>query len=265
MQDEHMDLKEKVRIIYHPDYLNDYSTASCETPERIRSIMKVLGGMFTVIEPAPCSEDDLLLCHSEGLVHMERNMPGRLAIAQMAAGGAILSARSALDGHVPFAVIRPPGHHANPDHNWGFCFFNNMGIAIRKLQKEGKITTAVVLDIDLHFGDGTDIIFKDDPNVRVLNIQSSNPDDFIRTTDSALNAISQADIIGISAGFDQYEKDWGGNLSTGDYNTIGRIAGNWAKTCSRGRIFTILEGGYYIPDLGKNALSLIQGICEGLE
>jgi len=49
-----------------------------------------------------------------------------------------------------------------------------------------------VHDIDLNFGDGTDIIFKDDPNVRVLNIQSSDPDDFIRTTDSALNAISHA-------------------------------------------------------------------------
>ncbi len=255
-------LSDVVRLVYHQSYLIDYPTASCETPERIQSIMKVLGGMFPIVEPDPCSESDILLCHSEGLLAMEKQDPVRYDVAKLAAGGAITAADLALDGTIAFGMIRPPGHHANPDHNWGFCFFNNMAIAIRKMQKEKRIQKAVILDIDLHFGDGTDTIFKGDTNVPVLNIQSSNPGDFIRETEAALSSVGDTDIIGISAGFDQYEKDWGGNLSTGDYRRIGALAGDFAAQHAGGKIFAILEGGYYLPDLGTNAHALIEGMGE---
>lgn len=255
-------LHEMVRIVYHPRYLTNYATASCEIPSRVQSIMSFLGERFTIIEPEPCREEDILLCHSEGLIAMEKTDGVRFETARISAGGAIRAAELALEGRVPFAVIRPPGHHASPDHNWGFCFFNNMGIAVKKLIKEGKIRTAVILDIDLHFGDGTDNIFKGYRNVRVLNIQSSNPDDFINETKSSLAVIENADIIAISAGFDQYEKDWGANLSTEDYRVIGEIAGNFAIEKAGGRIFSILEGGYFVPDLGKNVLALLEGICR---
>ncbi len=255
---------DKIRIVYHPDYQNHYTTASCETPARVTSIMEYLDGRFPVIQPEECSDKDILLCHSDGLLTIEKQMPDRYHVARLAAGGAITAAQLAIEGFTSFAVIRPPGHHANPDHNWGFCFFNNMAIAIMKLLADGTINSATILDIDLHFGDGTDTIFKSHDNIHVLNIQSSNPDDFLKSTESSLNSIGHSDIIAISAGFDQYEKDWGANLTIDDYRKIGVLAGAFARNRCNGRIFTILEGGYFIPDLGNNTESLLMGIMQGL-
>ncbi|HSV95398.1 MAG TPA: histone deacetylase family protein [Spirochaetota bacterium] len=255
--------KKEIRLIYHPVYLTPYSTADCESPERVRAIMAHLTSKLAVVRPEPCVEEDILRCHTRSLLAQEKNSPDRYAAACMAAGGAIRAAHEALQGFVGFGVLRPPGHHANPDHNWGFCFFNNMGIAIQKLLHEKLIESAVILDIDLHYGDGTEAIFRPHRNVHVLNIQSSQSGDFLRETRSALDAIAAAGIIGISAGFDQYEHDWGGNLSTEDYRTIGHIAGAFAREKAGGRIFGILEGGYYVPDLGKNLEALLEGVCEG--
>ncbi len=252
-------LQETVRIVYHPSFVTNYSTASCECPDRVQSIMASLKYRFPVVQPEPCSDEDLLLCHSEGILISEKLNTHRFEIAKYAAGGAIKAAELALEGYFSFGVIRPPGHHANPDHNWGFCFFNNMGVAISKMIQEQKIKKAVIFDIDLHFGDGTDSIFKGNRDVKVLNIQSSNPGDFIAEAQDALAGIGDVDIIGVSAGFDQYEKDWGANLSTEDYREIGHIAGKFAKEHAKNKIFAILEGGYYIPDLGNNALAFIQG------
>lgn len=251
--------RELVRVVYHPSFVTNYSTASCECPDRVQSIMASLKYRFPVVEPEPCSDEDILRCHSEGILVSEKLNAHRFTIAKLAAGGAIKTAELALEGYVSFGVIRPPGHHANPDHNWGFCFFNNMGIAVSKLLNEHKINKAVILDIDLHFGDGTDTIFKGNSDVKVLNIQSSNPGDFIAEAKDGLAGIGDVDIIGVSAGFDQYEKDWGSNLSTEDYRELGHIAGTFAGAHAKNRIFAILEGGYYIPDLGTNTLAFIEG------
>ncbi len=67
------------------------------------------------------------------------------------------------------------------------------------------------------------------------------------------------DIIGVSAGFDTYEKDWGRSLKTADYYTIGNIIKEAAGSC-RGRRFALLEGGYYVADLGKNVRSFLEGL-----
>jgi len=257
-------MKNPFYIIYDPAYTTSYVTASVEKPERVRQIMKELGDSYPIIKPTSCTDEDILLCHSEGLLTMEKQDDVRFTVAKLAAGGAITAATMPMEGKPSFAVIRPPGHHANPDHNWGFCYFNNMGIAIKRLLADSIIQKAIILDIDLHFGDGTDTIFKSTINVPVLNIQSSNPVDFINETKTRLQQCGSADILGISAGFDQYIKDWGANLSTQDYFTIGQIAGNHARHYCKGHIFAILEGGYYIPDLGKNVIALIEGICNGL-
>ncbi len=251
-----------VTIVYHPAYRDNYATASCETPGRVASIMEALGGRYPVVEPRPCAEDDILLCHSEGLIHYERMDPQRYGTALLAAGGAIRACELALEGDVAFAAVRPPGHHASPGSNWGFCFFNNVAIAVRNAMASGRIGSAVILDIDLHFGDGTENIFEHDRAVRVLNIQSPNREDFLDETRGALESVTATDIVAISAGFDQYERDWGGNLSMEDYREIGRIAADYAADRCAGRIFAVLEGGYYLPDLGRNALALIEGMAE---
>ncbi|HUV46194.1 MAG TPA: histone deacetylase family protein, partial [Dehalococcoidia bacterium] len=74
-----------------------------------------------------------------------------------------------------------------------------------------------------------------------------------------LGKAKEYDIIGVSAGFDTYEKDWGRSLKTEDYNTIGSMIKETAKSC-KGRRFALLEGGYYIPDLGKNVKSFLEGL-----
>lgn len=259
-------MKKEVHIIYHPSYELDYPTAGCECPPRVTSIMNTLSKKYPVFEPETCSEDDILLCHTKRLLESEKNSDHRRhEIACLAAGGAILAAEKATEGILPFAVIRPPGHHASNDSNWGFCFYNNIAISLRVLQRDGLIRTGAILDIDLHFGDGSDNIFIDDDSINVLNIQSGYSEEFIKETKDGLNSLPNVDILAVSAGFDQYIKDWGANLSTEDYYKVGEIAGRYAKNNCESRIYAILEGGYYIEDLGKNTLSLIQGMQVGLQ
>jgi acetoin utilization deacetylase AcuC-like enzyme len=252
-------MERNVQIIYHKNYLTEYQTASCECADRVSAVISELSHYYDIVAPEPCSEEDILRCHSLGLLTVEKHDTRRYETARLAAGGAILAAKLAMNDVLAFAAIRPPGHHANPDHNWGFCFFNNMAIALSWLLAESMITRALVLDIDLHYGDGTEAVFSSNPSVSVRNIQSSRRDEFLSETRAVLDETGETAIIGISAGFAQYIKDWGANLTTEDYFTIGEYAGAYARNKSKGKIFMLLEGGYYIPDLGKNAHALIEG------
>jgi acetoin utilization deacetylase AcuC-like enzyme len=150
-------------------------------------------------------------------------------------------------------LIRPPGHHASRDSAWGFCFFNNMALALTLLKKRSQISRALVLDIDLHFGDGTVNILEGEPWVEIVNVETDKRSLFIKTIRKVLES-TEYDMVGVSAGFDTYEKDWGGILTTEDYYTIGRLV----KTNAEKR-FTLLEGGYFLPDLGKNVKAFLEG------
>jgi len=161
----------------------------------------------------------------------------------------------ALEGEKAFALCRPPGHHARRDYHWGFCFFNNIAIAVTKWLKDGLIASATILDIDLHYGDGTADIFADWEEVEVINIQEEDRLQFLKKVEDAL-AGARGDLLAISAGFDRYILDWGRTLEAEDYRTIGRmIAQKGMKT------FAVLEGGYYLPHLGM----VVRGFLEGME
>ena len=146
----------RATILYDEKFLTDYDTVDVENPDRVRVIAQALAKAGYAFEnPSPATPEDILLCHSESL-HLAIEHDRELyRTALLAAGGAIEAAHRAMDGEIVFANIRPPGHHANPGHNWGFCFFNNIAVAIRRLKRQGAITTALILDNDLHFGDGT--------------------------------------------------------------------------------------------------------------
>jgi acetoin utilization deacetylase AcuC-like enzyme len=250
-----------MKIIYHEKFLTPYPTAGVENPGRISAIYDVLQPHFAFLTPEPAVTDDLLLVHTPRLLESMTRQPEVNEVAVLAAGGAILTAVTAMAGEPAFGLLRPPGHHASPDSHWGFCFFNNMAIAVERLRRQGLIERALILDIDLHFGDGTDKFFARIPEVDVVNIDSDRREKFLFEVQNALQVSRTFDIIGVSAGFDTYSKDWGGILQTDDYRQIGDWVKQAALAGCQGRRFGLLEGGYYLPDLGKNCLAFLNGLA----
>jgi acetoin utilization deacetylase AcuC-like enzyme len=125
------------------------------------------------LEPQPASDEDILLVHTPEYVHklktgtlspreeMELEVPFSPELVKafwLAAGGSILAARQALTDHVAFN-IGGGFHHAFPDHGEGFCMIHDVAVAIRRMQRDGKIRTAMTVDCDVHQGNGTAAIF----------------------------------------------------------------------------------------------------------
>ena len=247
----------KILVPYSNDFGIDYDTVDCESPHRVVEIWLKIKEIVEFSEPEPCAVSDLLLCHSQRIVSMVEADDEVYSVARRAAGGAIMAARAALSGSPAFALIRPPGHHAGYDFNGGFCFFNNMAIALKKLLEEGLIGNALIVDIDLHYGNGTFDIVKDDERLTFRNIFAATREGFFEVFGDALKDAASFDLVGCSAGFDTYIKDWGATLLTDDYRRIGNLLAS-----SNPRFFSILEGGYYVEDLGLNVLSYLKGVQE---
>ena len=245
-----------MKVVYSEDYNEVYSSDPASAAGRIQAIEISLRGKVTFVEPAPATREDILRVHTpEHVKSVERE--GVYEIATLAAGGAILAAQIALTEPC-FAVIRPPGHHASAGRAWGFCYFNNMAIALEKLKHEGKIKKAFLLDFDLHDGDGNVNILGGKGYVTILNPTGQNRNEYLKNVEAAL-AQTDADMIAVSAGFDNHEADWGGLLKTEDYPFMGRLVRETARR-NKGGCFGILEGGYNHSVLGKNVLAFIQGL-----
>ncbi|VVB63079.1 Histone deacetylase domain protein [uncultured archaeon] len=252
-----------MKIIYSTKYEECYPTNPVENSERVRHpAMELKEAGYEFVEPTAASDEDVARVH--GREHIERvKQRGLYEVAALAAGGAIVAAEQALQGEPTFALIRPPGHHAAANRAWGMCFFNNMAISVRRLRPEAK--RVLIIDIDLHFGDGTVSIFRGDKNVKLVNPWSVDAnfeylnmkvDGYLTQVNDAFNDF-ECDIVGVSAGFDTYVEDWGGLLRTEDYEEIGRIIKKGSETCD-GRRFAVLEGGYH-QDLRYIIKSFIRG------
>jgi len=248
-------------LVYHQGYLTPYYTSTVECPARVKAIHAKLGKHFPIVEAEPAMREDILRVHTSAMVERVE-LEGRetYKTALLAAGGAIRGSEEAMRGIPTFAVVRPPGHHAGPERYWGYCFFNNIAVAITRLMVNSTIASAVVLDLDLHDGDGTEAIFRDNSAVNVINVTAKTRSAFLDSLEQELGNSSETDVLGISAGFDTYVRDWGGILDTEDYRAIGTSIRTAAQRLCQGRCFAVLEGGYYLPDLGKNVLAF----CEGL-
>jgi acetoin utilization deacetylase AcuC-like enzyme len=210
------------------------------------------------VEAQPVSQKDIEVVHTKTHIESVRRS-GLYDIAALAAGGAVEAASIGL-AEPAFGLIRPPGHHASADSSWGFCFFNNMGVALQTLKNKGQIKTAYVLDIDLHYGDGTVNILESKNDVTVHNVEASDRQSFLDEIEKELDGC-QVDLIGISAGFDNHRDDWGGLLLTQDYFKIGQLVKAAASRCGGG-CFGILEGGYNHQVLGQNVMALIEGLND---
>jgi acetoin utilization deacetylase AcuC-like enzyme len=247
-----------MKVIYHPDFTRVYTQDPAAQAGRMEAVLGEIQALVEFLKPSPALKEQISLAHDPSHIeHVEAI--GLYDIASLAAGGAVLAARTALK-EFSFGLLRPPGHHASRSHSWGFCYFNNMAIALLSLRQERLIKTALVLDIDLHFGDGTVNILGEEGWVRIHNPSARSRELYLEEVQEALKE-PRVDIIGISAGFDFHQEDWGGLLSTKDYETIGRLAGRTARNWKAG-CFAILEGGYNLSVLGRNVRALLEGMAD---
>ncbi|MFW3147084.1 MAG: histone deacetylase family protein [Thermoplasmatota archaeon] len=176
-----------ISVFHHPDYLKSTQTPGHpESPDRVREIITAIDRERLDVEflsPEMLDPDKLALVHGTRHIDRVRNFgigymdPDTFhtnetySQALRAAGGVVEAALMSFDERRPtFALPRPPGHHAGADFNIGFCYFNNVAIAARNLQRyrEGAEKIAI-LDIDVHHGNGTNDIFYGDPSVLFIS------------------------------------------------------------------------------------------------
>lgn len=179
-------------IVYHPRY-DLHLGAHVFPSQKFRMVQELLlrdhiASPEDFVEPDPASDDDLLRVHTPEWITklrqgtltaseiMKLEVPYSPELAEafwLAAGGSILAGQLAFrDG---FACNLSGGfHHAFADHGEGFCAIHDVAVAIRRLQSDGAIKKAVVVDTDVHHGNGTAHIFRDDPSVFTLSIHQQN-------------------------------------------------------------------------------------------
>jgi len=246
-----------MKVFFHNDFYSVYTSDPAAEPGRMEAVVQAIEAEVEFIIPEPADEEDIALVHSKSHISYVKE-DGLYDIAALAAGAAIQTADAGLT-EPSFGLIRPPGHHASASTCWGFCYFNNMAIAIETLRRDGKIKSAYILDIDMHYGDGTENIMGGKDHITIHNLDTHDRKAYLNEIENAM-ADCKADIIGISAGFDNHIEDWGGVLHTSDYFEIGRMVRSAAKRCSG--CFGILEGGYNHDVLGQNVLALIRGLSS---
>ena len=245
-----------MKVFTHDDFLSVYTGDPAASPGRIEAILKAVRGEVEIEQALPAAQDDILAVHTKSHVQsVERE--GVYDIAALAAGAAVQTALSGLGGP-SFGLIRPPGHHASADSHWGFCYFNNMAIAMEYLRSKGHIKTAHILDFDLHYGDGTVNILGWKGYVSIHNPDESDRRDYLTEVAARLDSL-KVDIIGVSAGFDNHVDDWGQVLYTEDYQEMGRMVSGACKKLGIG-CFGLLEGGYNHNVLGRNVLAFLRGL-----
>ncbi|GAB4328797.1 MAG: hypothetical protein Kow0069_36070 [Promethearchaeota archaeon] len=256
-------------VVFHADYLpGDYAPDPAAEPGRLDAIhaeieKREAEGRWVVVEPGLASEEDVLRAHARRHVSQIKRDDVLYRAAMLAAGGAIAAADLAWDGKPAFAAVRPPGHHASRDHCWGFCYFNNLGVALLHLQATKGASSAFLLDFDLHFGDGNvDVLGgRREIDVEIFNPDGRSEDEYLEAVESELAKAGRVDVVAASAGFDQGIRDWGRLLGERAYERLGRLLRDYAEDRADGRRFAVLEGGYYAPDLGKH----LAAFCDGFE
>jgi acetoin utilization deacetylase AcuC-like enzyme len=280
-----------MKIFYSPLCLGYIELASPELPGRVREIVRHLSsGKYELIESQPATEIDLLRVHTPRLIEqvkttdnfdIEQLGAGNIYnFAVLAAGSAQQAAASTLkDGQFSFSLMRPPGHHAGRDFNGGFCYFNNLAVAVSSLFP--KIKRLAILDLDCHHGNGTQDIFLGHKQVIYVSLHQSplypgtgltseancfNYPLPAKTEETAyLKALALAlrnifafkpQILGLSVGFDTYKRDplTDINLEIESYQKI-------AQAIKELKIptFALLEGGYNQKELPLCFESFVAG------
>ena len=290
--------------VTHPDCrLHDMGDQHPECPARLAAIedQLVASGLSPFLEyveaplvsrealervHAPAYIDALEKVAPEtGLVHLDPDTamnPHTLRAAQRAAGAAVLATDRVLRGEIEaaFCGVRPPGHHAERARAMGFCLFNNVAVAAAHALAVHGLERVVVVDFDVHHGNGTEAIFHDDPRVmmvstfqhpfypysgvegrseRMVNIPLAAYSGGTEFRDAVerywLPALAafKPEMLFVSAGFDAHREDDMAmlRLVEADYAWVTERIREVAARHARGRIVSVLEGGYALHALGR--------------
>ncbi len=251
-----------MKVIFHDRFYEVYTSDPAAAAGRMEAVVQALGNEFEFVKPPPAAEEDLALVHTPDHIASIKRSNRIYEVGILSAGGACLAAEFAWMGQPAFGLIRPPGHHASPDSCWGFCYFNNMAIAVKKLMRKNQVNQALILDFDLHFGDGTENSFAGIPQVEYFHPEGANAQEFVKGIQKHFDRAQNFDILAVSAGFDRHVEDWGGLLTTEDYRRIGALVKTYSQKACQGRRFAVLEGGYNHSVLGQNVRFFLEGMKD---
>jgi acetoin utilization deacetylase AcuC-like enzyme len=308
-------------VLDHGFRLHDTGRGHPECPERLDAIEAALERQHLLqrlkrIAARPISDPELLRCHSQSYLHSVRRevaygLPelstGDTAIgdhsedaARLAAGGALAAVDAVLAGRVrnAFAALRPPGHHAESERGMGFCLFNNVALAARHAQEAHGLERVLIVDWDVHHGNGTQAIFWRDPSVLFVSVhewgnypgsgaasergEGSGAGTTVNCPlpagsdgDAVLVALAagllpaaarfRPELVLVSAGFDGHRDDPLGHfrLDSADFARLTELCLAVANDHASGRLVSLLEGGYNLAALGESCAAHVAALLAG--
>lgn len=294
-----------------------------ERPERLQAIARRLAetGLdrrCTPIAAVPVDPELVHLVHGEEyLQRVERACAAgarwidapdsaicgeSLDIARLACGGVVQAVEEVLSGRVDnaFCAVRPPGHHAEHDHSMGFCLINNIAVAAKYLVERKGLSRVLILDWDVHHGNGTQHTFERDSRVLFISLHGhpgivypgtgyaeergvgpgegftinipilppgGDPvwrEAFDRTVFPAIDGF-RPEFVLISAGFDAHRRDPLAplELETESYGWMTDAVVEAARRHARRRLVSVLEGGYDLTALGESAALHVERLLAG--
>ncbi len=296
-------------LIHDPAYLQHETGRHPENARRLQAISDALEADLVLwhrlvhLSPQAAGDKDLARCHSPELIEHLRDLCQRgvpfvdldtvicqnsFAVAQLAAGAAMTAVDAVFTGAASnaFAYVRPPGHHATPLRSMGFCLFNNVAVGARYAQAKYGAERVLIIDWDVHHGNGTQDVFYDDASVFFFSMHqypfypgtgATSETGIGKGEGTTLNiplpehtaARSQReafrdalrfierefppDLIVISAGFDSRRDDPLGGLllEDSDFAEMTKEVLEMADRHAHGRVVSLLEGGYNLQTLGE--------------
>ncbi|NOZ62961.1 MAG: histone deacetylase [Calditrichaeota bacterium] len=308
-------------FVFHPDFLlHSAGALHPESPQRLEAILshlrqRTLWEKLSQITPQPADLQWIETIHSvdyiqsvrqacaaDGVTHLDADTgicPRSYEIALLAAGAGMTAADKIISGEIDnaFCAVRPPGHHAEYGHAMGFCLFNNIAILARYLQKKQEIERILIVDWDVHHGNGTQNTFYADPSVFYFSIHqwphypgsgAANERGSGKGLGFTLNAPMRAgsgdqdyaqafvrqlipaaekfkpQFVLISAGFDAHKDDplAGMNLTETGFTALSDIVFELAQYYCEGRLISLLEGGYHLKKLAASVAAHLSVLSQ---